>query len=378
LDEQGKKTHLYRFHAQNGKIVSFAGFEMPIWYKDITPEHMAVRNNVGIFDVTHMGRVAIAGTDAEAFLNYVTTNDVSKLEPLSAHYSTMCNENGGIKDDFVVSRQEEDRFFMVYNAANRLKNYQWLKKQAARFNVKVEDVSDNIAMFAVQGPKAQEILQKIATEDLSKIKRFKCGWTKLAGLKSFISRTGYTGEDGFEVFIWDTAISSPEKAVEAWNAILEAGKEFCIEPCGLGARDTLRLEAGLCLYGNDIDENITPLEARISFVVKFQKGDFIGKEALLKQKAQGVKKKRIGLKMLEKGIPRPKHEVLKDGQKIGYVTSGTFSPLLKNGIAMAYVQPEHAVAGEVVKIKIRSKQAKTEIVKFPFYDQNRYGLSRKQ
>jgi len=378
LSKLGKKTHLYKFHAQNGEITSFAGFEMPIQYKGIIPEHLAVRNSVGIFDVTHMGRVIITGADAEAFLNYVTTNNVSSLEPLSAQYSTMCNEKGGIKDDFVISRQEENKFFMVYNAANRDKNYQWLTKQAANFNVKIEDVSDNIAMFAVQGPKAQETLQKISTEDLSKIKRFKCGWTKLTGLEAFISRTGYTGEDGFEVFIWNTHISNPEKAVKAWNAILEAGKEFNILPCGLGARDTLRLEAGMCLYGNDIDENTTPLEARISFVVKLQKEDFIGKEALLKQKAEGVKKKRVGLKMLEAGIPRPKYELFKDGEKIGYVTSGTFSPLLKYGIAMGYVQTEHAAVGETVTVKIRNKQAKAEIVKFPFYDPNKYGYTRKQ
>ena len=376
LSKQGQKTHLYKFHAKNGKIVSFAQFEMPIWYKGIIPEHLAVRNSVGIFDITHMGREIITGPDAEAFLNYVTTNNVSALEPLSAHYSTMCNERGGIKDDFVLSRQEKEKFFMVYNAANRNKNYQWLTKQAIHFNVKIEDVSDNIAMFAIQGPKAQETLQKISTENLNKIKRFKCSWTKLAGLEAFISRTGYTGEDGFEVFIWNTPVSNPEKAVKAWNTILKAGNEFLIEPCGLGARDTLRLEAGMCLYGNDIDENTTPLEARISFVVKLKKENFIGKEALLKQKAEGVKKKRICLKMFGPGIPRPKHEVFKDGEKIGYLTSGTFSPLLKYGIAMAYVQTEHAIQGETVNVKIRNKQAKAEIVKSPFYDLNRYGYAR--
>lgn len=377
MNKQEKKTHLYKFHAQNSKIISFAEFEMPIWYKDITPEHLAVRNSVGIFDVTHMGRVIITGTDSEAFLNYVTTNNVSTLEPLSAHYSTMCNEKGGIKDDFVLSRQEKDRFFMVYNAANITKNYQWLTKQATRFSVKIQDVSDNIAMFAVQGPKAQKTLQKITREDLNEVKRFKCGWIKLAGLEAFISRTGYTGEDGFEVFIWNTPISNPEKAVKAWNAILEAGEEFSIEPCGLGARDTLRLEAGMCLYGNDINEDTTPLEARMSFVVKLQKETFIGKEALLKQKAEGIKKKRIGLKMLEARIPRPKHEIFKDGKKIGYVTSGTFSPLLKYGIGMAYVQTENATEGEIVNVEIRNKQAKAEIVRFPFYDPNQYGYTRK-
>jgi aminomethyltransferase len=378
VSKGGKKTHLFEFHAQHGRMVSFAEFEMPIWYKGIIPEHLAVRNSVGIFDVTHMGRVTVTGSDAETFLNYVTTNDVSALEPLDAHYSIMCNERGGIKDDFVLSRQEKDGFFMVYNAANRAKNYQWLTEKATRFNVKLEDVSDNIAMFAVQGPKAQETLQEISTENLSEIQRFKCGWTKLAGLEAFLSRTGYTGEDGFEVFIMDTPLSKPERAVKAWNAILEAGKEFAIEPCGLGARDTLRLEAGMCLYGNDIDEDTTPLEARIGFVVKLQKEDFIGKEALLKQKAEGAEEKRIGLKMLESGIPRPKYEVFKDGKKIGYLTSGTFSPLLKRGIAMAYVQAECGTESETVTVSIRDKQVKAEVAKFPFYDSNRYGSTRKQ
>jgi aminomethyltransferase len=378
VSKQSKKTHLYDFHAQHGKMVSFAEFEMPVWYKGIIPEHLAVRNSVGIFDVTHMGRVTITGADVEAFLNYVTTNDVSILEPLSAQYSLMCNEKGGIKDDFVLSRQEESKFFMVYNAANRNKNFNWLTKQAAGFDVKVDDVSDDIAMFTVQGPKAQETLQKIATEDLGDIKRFKCGWTKLASFEAFVSRTGYTGEDGFEVFILNTQVSRPEKAVRAWNAILEAGKEYAIAPCGLGARDTLRLEAGLCLYGNDIDEDATPLEARLSFVVKLQKAQFIGKESLINQKTEGLKKTRVGLKMLEAGIPRPKQEISKDGERIGYTTSGTFSPLLKCGIAMAYVQTDCVAEGETATVKIRGRPVKAQVAKFPLYDPNRYGSLRKQ
>jgi aminomethyltransferase len=377
LNKQSRKTHLHDFHAQNGKLVSFAEFEMPVWYKGIIPEHLAVRNSVGVFDVTHMGRVIIAGADAESFLNYVTTNDVSALELLDAQYSIMCNEKGGIKDDFVLSRQEEDKFFMVYNAANRNKNYQWLEKQVSGFDVKIDDVSDNVAMFAVQGPRAQDTLQKIATENLGEINRFKCGWTKLAGFEAFVSRTGYTGEDGFEVFITDTPVSHPEKAVKAWNAILEAGREFAIEPCGLGARDTLRLEAGLCLYGNDIDEETTPLEARISFVVKLQKERFIGKEALVKHKAEGVKKTRVGLKMLGARIPRPKQDVFKNKEKIGYTTSGTFSPLLKRGVAMAYVQKNQVAEGETVTLMIRGKPADAQIARFPLYDPNEYGLTRK-
>ena len=372
-----KKTHLYEFHRQNAKLEPFAGFEMPMWYKNITPEHLAVRNNVGIFDITHMGRSLVTGKDAEKFLNYITTNDVTKLTPLSAHYTTFCNENGGIKDDFVLSRLEQEKFLAVYNAANREKDYEWLVRYSERFDVKVEDVSDNIAMFAVQGPKAEKTLQKISSENLNAVQRFKCGWTKLADVKAFVSRTGYTGEDGFELFVWDTPLEKPDNAIKVWTEILQAGKEFGIEPCGLGARDTLRLEAVMCLYGNDIDETTTPLEAAIGFVVKLEKEDFIGKNVLSKQKTEGVKRKRVGIRMLEAGIPRKGYEVLKNGQKIGTVTSGTFSPVLKYGIAQAYLASEYATAGDKVKVKIRGNAAEGEMVKFPFYDPTQYGYARK-
>jgi len=374
-----QRTHLFSFHRQNAKMIEFAGFQMPIWYKGIIPEHMAVRTRVGVLDITHMGRALITGAKSEAFLNNVTTNDVSLLSPLSAQYSTMCNENGGIKDDFILSRLEQEKFLIVYNATNREKDYMWLLQHAEAFNAKVEDMSDDIAMFAVQGPSAQQALQKIADADLSKIERFRCGWTKLTNVNTFVSRTGYTGEDGFEVFVWNTPLSKPENAVKVWNAILKAGEEFGIEPCGLGARDTLRLEAGMCLYGNDIDETTTPLEAGLGFVVKLKKDSFIGREALTKQKTEGIKRKRVGLRMLEKGIPRPKQEVWKDDtQKIGYVTSGTFSPLLEYGIAMAYLSIEHAVEGETVMVKVRGKPLKAEIVKFPFYDPTKYGYARQK
>lgn len=375
-----RKTHLHSFHIQSGKMTEFASFDMPVWYKGIIPEHMAVRTNVGIFDITHMGRTVITGRQSEAFLNHVVTNDVSVLAPLSAQYSTMCNENGGIIDDFVVSRLEQEKFLMVYNAANREKDYNWLVQNAKSFDVQLEDVSDNVAMFAVQGPKAEGTLQKIADKDLSGIERFKCGWTRLANMNSFLSRTGYTGEDGFEVFIWNTPISKPDNAVKVWEAILEAGKEFGIEPCGLGARDTLRLEAGMCLYGNDIDETTTPLEAGLGFVVKLKKESFIGKDALTKQKAEGIKRKRVGLKMIERGPnPRPKQEVWKDGiQKIGHTTSGTFSPLLECGVGMAYVLFEHAKEGETVTVKVRDKPLKAQIVRFPFYDPTQYGYARQK
>jgi len=373
-----KRTHLYEFHKKKAKMTEFAGFEMPIWYKGIILEHMTVRNSVGLFDITHMGRALITGAKSEAFLNYVTTNDVAALTPLSAHYSNMCNEQGGIKDDFVLSRLEAEKFLIVYNASNRIKDYEWLVKNSKPFDVKVEDVSDNIAMFAVQGPKAQETLQKVADLDLNKIERFKCGWTKLVGVEGFVSRTGYTGEDGFEVFVWNAPLSNPVNAVKVWEAILEAGKEFGITPCSLGARDTLRLEAGMCLYGNDIDETITPLEAGLGFVVKLKKDTFIGKEALTKQKAEGIERKRVGLIMLERGVPRPHHEVWKDGEKIGHVTSGTFSPILERGIAMAYIPIQQATESNKVAVKVRDKFVEAQVVRFPFYDPAKYGYGRQK
>jgi len=373
-----RKTQIYEVHKRTAKMTEFAGFEMPLWYKGITEEHLAVRNSVGAFDVSHMGRVIITGKDAVSFLNYVITNDVTTLTPNSALYSVMCNENGGIIDDFVVSRLEEEKFLLVPNATNREKDYNWLVKKAEGFKVKIEDVSDRVAMFAVQGPNAEKTLQKICTTDLSKIERFKCATAKLADVEVFLSRTGYTGEDGFEVYIWNAPLDKPNNALKVWNAVLEAGKPFGIEPCGLGARDTLRLEAGLCLYGNDIDENTTPLEAKLGFVVKFQKDNFIGKNTLLKQKEEGIKRKRVGLQMIEQGIPRQGFKIYNNkGENIGQVTSGTFSPLLKCGIAMAYIQAEQAQEGNIINIEIRGKHAKAKIVSFPFYDAEKYGYKRK-
>lgn len=351
---------------------------MPIYYKDTKPEHLAVRNSVGIFDISHMGRVMVTGTDSERFLNHVITNDVSTLQPNAAQYSVMCNENGGIMDDFVHYRLENEKFLVVVNASNREKDHNWLVKNAKSFNVKIEDISDDVAMFAVQGPSAEKTLQKISTEDLSKIGRFKCGHSKLADVEVFLSRTGYTGEDGFEVFVWNASLAKPDNAVRVWKAILEAGKTLGIKPCGLGARDTLRLEAGLCLYGNDIDENTTPLEAALGFVVKMQKDRFIGKEVLLKQKAEGVKRKRVGIRMTERGIPRQGFEIHGEaGERIGSITSGTFSPLLNLGIGMGYVQTPYAQEGNTVGVRIRNKTAGGIIVEFPFYNTEKYGFKRK-
>jgi aminomethyltransferase len=378
LNGTTRRTQLYSVHLKTARLTLFAGFEMPLYYKDIAPEHLVVRNSVGIFDISHMGRVIVTGTDSERFLNYVITNDVSTLSPNSAQYSVMCTQTGGVVDDFIVYRLETEKFLVVFNASNREKDYDWFITNAKGFTVSIEDVSDSVAMFAVQGPNAEKTLQKISTEDLSKIGRFKCGHPRLTGVDVFLSRTGYTGEDGFEVFVWNASLAEPDLAIKLWNATLEAGKDFGIEPCGLGARDTLRLEAGLCLYGNDIDENTTPLEAGLGFVVKLQKEKFIGREALLKQKAEGPKRKRIGIEMTDQGIPRPGFEIHSaTGEKIGQITSGTFSPLLKCGVGMGYVRALLAQEGAIVNVDIRGKMTQGKIEAFPLYDPEKYGYKRR-
>jgi aminomethyltransferase len=378
MPEEKRKTQLYNIHVQTAKMTEFAGFVMPLLYKGINLEHLAVRENVGVFDISHMGRVMVIGTDAERFLNYIVTNDVSRLAPNAAQYSVMCNESGGTIDDFVVYRLEQERFLVVFNAGNREKDYNWLLNHSGKFNIKLDNISDNVAMFAVQGPKAANVLQKISTEDLNKIERFKCGSTRLSDTEAYVARTGYTGEDGFEVFIWKTTNANPGNAIKVWNALFEVGKESSLEPCGLGARDTLRLEAGLCLYGNDIDETISPLEAGLGFIVKLQKDTFIGKEALQKQKDEGVRRKRVGIRMTEQGIPRAGFGILdENNQKIGDLTSGTFSPLLKIGIGMGYVKAEDAQEQKTVKVKIREKPTGAKMVSFPFYDPDKYGSKRR-
>ena len=378
MAEAARRTQLYDVYSKTAKIVVFSGFEMPLYFKDIAPEHLAVRNGVGIFDISHMGRIMVSGPDSEPFLNYVITNDVSTLSPNSAQYSVMCTESGGIVDDFVVYRLEKEKFLIVFNAGNREKDHNWFIRNSETFNVSIQNVSDNVAMLAVQGPYAEKTLQKVSSEDLSTIGRFKCRSSRLASEDVFVARTGYTGEDGFEIIIWNASLSEPDSAVRLWSAILEAGQSYGIETCGLGARDTLRLEAGLCLYGNDIDENTTPLEAGLGFVVKLQKNSFIGKEVLVKQKTEGPKRKRIGIRMIDQGIPRPGFEIYSGmGDKIGRLTSGTFSPLLKQGVGMGYVETSQALEGASVNLNIRGKMAKAEIATFPLYDSEKYGFKRK-
>lgn len=372
-----KRTHLYQYHADYGNIVNFHGFEMPLWYDNITSEHMAVRNAVGLFDVTHMGRTVASGERSAEFLDYILTRDPSKLAILQGHYSNMCNPLGGIIDDLTVYNLGDDKFLIIYNAGNRIKDYQCFVSQVDSFDANVVDVSDETALFALQGPKAQETLQQLTKTDLSKVRRYWIQWLELSGQKVLVARSGYTGEDGFEILVWDTPLKSPEKAIALWQRILDAGSKFGIKPCGLGARDTLRLEAGMCLYGNDIDEKTTPLEAKLDFVIKFEKPSFIGREALLRQKEEGIKKARIGLKMLDRAIPREGCKLLKDGEEIGYLTSGTYSPLMKYGIGMGYVPVNSSLENSILEVEIRDNLFKAEVVKMPFYDADKYGWRRK-
>lgn len=371
------RTHLYEFHKKHARLTDFAGFEMPLWYEGIVPEHMSVRNSVGVFDVTHMGRYLITGSDSTNFLNFILTRNVSLMDVGQGRYSLMCNEVGGIIDDVFVFRLEEEKFLIVCNASNREKDYSWMKTHVRNFSVKILNISNTTAMFAVQGPKSLNTLQLIMNSSLSNLSYNSGRSMEIDDLNPFVSRTGYTGEDGFELLLWDCPLDKPEKAYKLWNMILEAGKNYGIKPCGLGARDTLRIEAGFCLYGNDINETITPLEAKLEFAVHFEKSSFIGKEALLKQKSEGIKRIRVGFRLLERGVPRPKYKILLNNRVVGEVTSGTFSPLLRCGIGMGYVPPENANPKSLVNILIRGKKVRAEIVDMPFYDTMKYGRKRK-
>jgi len=375
-----KRSHLFSYHKKYGKVVEFAGFEMPVWFEGVIPEHNAVRNGVGLFDVSHMGRTMAEGPDVERFINYIVTNDVSVLEPMSGLYTVMCNPQGGIVDDLTTYRLASDKFLIVYNASNREKDYNWLQSHTEGFDVKLKDISDDVAMIALQGPKSPETLQRLCTGVVATFGRFKLSKTELCGYDSYVARTGYTGEDGFELFILDTPVSKPDKALTVWNDLLGAGKANGIKPCGLGARDSLRLEAGLSLYGNDIDDETNPLEAKLRWVVKFKKpADFIGKDVLLRINQEGVKRTRIGIMMDGRGIPRHGYEIWDDERKIGTVTSGGYGPTLGVGIAMGYVPQEYDKIGTPVRVKIRDRLADGKVCKsHPFYDETKYGWKREK
>ncbi|MEA3476076.1 MAG: glycine cleavage system aminomethyltransferase GcvT [Candidatus Cloacimonadota bacterium] len=357
-----KKTPFYNIHKKkNAKILPFAGYEMPIQYeKGIIHEHRKVRESVGMFDLSHMGEFIVSGKKRLAFVQKTTVNDVSELEVGQVQYTNMCYPDGGIVDDLLVYR-DEDIFYLVVNASNIDKDFDWLEKNLID-DMELENVSDETALIGVQGPNSEKVVQKLVNDELSDLKYYHFIRTKIDNVPVILSRTGYTGEDGFEIYFTDL-----DKAESMWNKVESAGEEFDIEPIGLGARDTLRLEMKYPLYGNDIDEKTNPLEAGLRWIVKFDKDDFIGKEPLLKVKAKKIKRKLVAFIMKDKGIPRPHYEIYKHGNLIGEVRSGTISPSLNVGIGTGYVKRDFMKSGTVIDIKIRSKFLKAEIIKPPFY-----------
>jgi len=358
-DSQIKKTPFYDQHlAFNAKLVPFAGYWMPIQYRSIMEEHRRVRTTVGVFDVSHMGEFIVTGSAAEQFLNYITINDVSKLAIGQVQYSAMCYPDGGIVDDLLVYRFV-DHYMLVINAANLEKDFNWIKEHLPA-GVELADISDETALLAVQGPLSLEALQPLTHVNLNGIEFYHFTEGEIAGVSAILSRTGYTGEKGLEIY------HKPADSAKLWEAIFQAGGKYDIQPVGLGARDTLRLEMKYALYGNDIDQTTNPLEAGLGWVTKLDKPGFIGKEALLKVKAEGLKRKSVGFEMLEPGIPRHNYKVFKNGKEIGIVTSGTQSPTLNKGIGIAYVTVEYSSVGTPIEIEIRDKLLKAMVVKTPF------------
>jgi aminomethyltransferase len=356
-----KQIPLNDLHVGLGaKMVPFAGFNMPVRYSSDIEEHMTVRNSVGVFDVSHMGEFTVKGPNALDLIQRVTSNDASKLVDGQAQYSCLPNDQGGIVDDLIVYKIKDEDYLLVVNAGNIVKDWNWISKHNSK-GADLKNISDDICLFAVQGPKAISTLQKLTSVDLSSIRYYHFGMGEFAGVQDVIlSNTGYTGSGGFEVYV------HRNHAEKVWHAIFEAGKEFGIKPIGLGARDTLRLEMGFCLYGNDIDDATSPLEAGLGWITKFTK-DFTNASNIKKQKEEGVKRKLVGFKMVDKGIPRHDY-ILKDadGNTIGKVTSGTMSPVLGIGIGLGYVAADLASPGNEIFVDVRGKALKAEITKLPF------------
>lgn len=358
---EGAKTALYDKHVAHGaKMVPFAGYIMPIQYKSITAEHQKVRESAGMFDVSHMGEFFVRGEGASDFMNRMTVNNVAKLRENQAQYSAMLLENGGIIDDLLVYRRANDEFMIVVNAANREKDFAWLKDHADS-GVELEDASDRYSLLAIQGRYAPAIVQKLTDTSLDEIKYYWFVDGMVAGHPAIISRTGYTGEDGFELY------AENEHAEALWDAVLEAGKDEGIEPVGLGARDTLRLEMKFALYGNDIDETTNPIEAGLGWITKVNKGEFAGREAILDVKQKGISRKLIGFEVEGKAIPRHDYKCVQGGKEIGYVTSGCWSPSLDKGIGMGYLEKELSVVGTHFDVMIRNKAVPAVVVETPFY-----------
>lgn len=356
-----RKTPLYETHVKyEGKIVPFGGYLLPVQYKSgVIAEHMAVRTACGLFDVSHMGEVLCQGKDALANLNRMLTNDYTQMYDGQARYSPMCNEQGGVVDDLIVYKVKDECYFIVVNAANKDKDYAWMKDHAFGDAV-FTDISDQVAQLALQGPKALDILKKLVGEEDIPEKYYSCKYHRsVGGMDCIISRTGYTGEDGFEFYL------AAQDGPKLWELLLETGKEEGLIPCGLGARDTLRLEAAMPLYGHEMDDTITPFEAGLGIFVKMSKEDFIGKEAL--EKAGEPQRRRVGLKVTGRGIIREHADVYDGDKKIGVTTSGTHCPYLKAPVAMALLDKEYKAEGTSVEVDVRGRRVEAQVVKLPFY-----------
>jgi aminomethyltransferase len=359
-----RKTPLNALHRQSGgKMVDFGGWDMPVQYSGILDEHKAVRTGVGLFDVSHMGELVVRGPEALAAVNWVSSNDAARLKDGQVHYSGLLYSHGGFADDILVHRVHAEEFFVCVNASNQEQDYAHIAAefQAKGFNATVENVGDRYAQLAIQGPKALAVAGKLTGTDLAAIKYYWFADGEFAGFPARIARTGYTGEDGVEVYV------APEAAEEVWRAILEAGRDEGILPCGLGARNTLRLEAKMALYGHEIDATITPLEADLAWIVKMDKADFLGKAALEKQKAAGLTRKLVGFEMTGRGIGRDGYEVVVDGSKVGWVTSGGPAPTLGKNIGLCYLPVELAQVGQVIQVVIRGAGVDAVVVPTPFY-----------
>ena len=356
------KTALYDQHVSLGaKMVPFAGFDMPVQYSGVTQEHFAVREKVGVFDVSHMGQFFIEGSSAKDLLQFVGSNNVDALENGKAQYTCLPNGNGGIVDDLIVYKMADEKYFVVVNASNIEKDWNPISKYNEKFGAKMTNASDEMSLLAIQGPKASETLQKLTDTDLSAIPYYHFSVGKIAGVEDvIISNTGYTGSGGFEIYFKNA------DAEKLWSEILKAGEEFEILPCGLASRDTLRLEKGFCLYGNDIDDTTSPLEAGLGWITKFDK-DFVDKESLAAEKEAGITRKLIGFEMQERAIPRHDYLVVdSEGNEIGKVTSGTMSPMKNVGIGLAYVAKSHMKIDTEIFIQIRNKNIPAKVVKTPF------------
>jgi aminomethyltransferase len=357
-----KTTPFTDLHISLGaKMHEFGGYNMPIEYTGIMDEHLAVVNSVGVFDVSHMGEIWVKGPHALEFLQRVTSNDASVIPVGTAQYTSFTNEEGGIVDDFIVYHYEPEKYMMVVNASNIQKDWEWCNRWNS-MGAELENASDHMALLAVQGPNAMATMQKLTEVDLASIPYYSFVTAPFAGAKEvIISNTGYTGAGGFELYFY------PEEGLKIWNALFQAGEEFGIKPIGLGARDTLRLEMGFCLYGNELNETTTPLQAGLGWITKFADNKpFVGREALEKEKAQGVKRKLCCFEMIDRGIPRQGYEIAYQDEVVGEVTSGTMSPTLKIGIGMGYVTPEFAKPGTDIEIKVRNRSLKAKVVKPPF------------